>query len=104
MSNVKNKEKIAMQESISHHSPVIYQHDIGIHFWVSFFLSIWVCVLGGELENGREIVFKLFFSPQIVYTLKNITCTFSTSLYHFEKYFSVPMLYNYVHTPAFFHI
>lgn len=104
MSYVKiiDKEKIAMQKSISHHSPVIYQHNIGIHFWFSFFLIIWVCVLEGELENGREIVFKVFFSSQIVYALKNMTCTFFMSSYHFEKYFSVPMLYNYVHTPAFF--
>jgi len=44
MSNVKNidKEKIVMQKSISHHSPVIYQHNIGIHvcFFFFFFLII----------------------------------------------------------------
>lgn len=108
MSNVKNidKEKIVMQKSISHHSPVIYQHNIGIHVCFFFFFPnyIGVCVLGGELENWREIVFKVFFSSQIVYALKNITCIFFMSSYQFEKYFSVPMLYNYVHTPAFFHI
>ena len=63
-----------------------------------------VCVLGGELENWREIVFKVFFSSQIFYALKNITCTFFMSSYQFEKYFSVAMPYNYVHIPAFFHI
>ena len=51
MSNVKNidKEKIVMQKSISHHSPVIYQHNIGIHVWFFFFLLIiWVCVCWEE--------------------------------------------------------
>lgn len=58
-------------------------------------------MLEGELENG-EIVFKCF-SSQIVYALKNMTCTFFIIIIIiFEKYFSVPMLYNYVHTPAFF--